>query len=97
MAQSGQRSINRTILECKFELVTGEDGGEQVLIEPYWNVNTIAVVVDDHVVGVLIEPYWNVNISRRAAASNAYRSINRTILECKYDEQHLLGVRYQIT
>ena len=32
-----------------------------VLIEPYWNVNLVALLILDSQIMVLIEPYWNVN------------------------------------
>ena len=63
------------------ELIGGSE--ERVLIETYWNVNTIAgkhVLVTDR---VLIETYWNVNIVTSQAEMERLR-INRNILECKW-------------
>ena len=37
------KSINRTILECKEEIITFENVSFMVLIEPYWNVKAIFV------------------------------------------------------
>ena len=41
------------------ELVGGSE--ERVLIETYWNVNSVALISIAGCLPVLIETYWNVN------------------------------------
>ena len=58
-------SINRNILECKFQnIVACCHGSGLVLIETYWNVNAVANVLSGLPDLVLIETYWNVNEDR---------------------------------
>ena len=54
------RSINRTILECKEHKGESDYQIHAVLIEPYWNVKVCNVPRTWIPVNVLIEPYWNV-------------------------------------
>ena len=56
-----QLSINRNILECKFDLCFVKQSSYAVLIETYWNVNEDDLVFLKNSFSVLIETYWNVN------------------------------------
>ena len=53
--------INRNILECKYLNSFRENLCKEVLIETYWNVNDVEVIIFDEFNPVLIETYWNVN------------------------------------
>ena len=60
-----------------------------VLIETYWNVNSIKERSQSIKKGVLIETYWNVNSQRRIPKRHPICRLNRNILECKckwYDD-----------
>ena len=52
-------SINRNILECKYELITVAKIAALVLIETYWNVNHLTCFNYLNRDCVLIETYWN--------------------------------------
>ena len=54
-------SLNRNILECKFEKIAENSDAIAVLIETYWNVNTKKKRGRGLGFWVLIETYWNVN------------------------------------
>ena len=54
--------INRNILECKFLCSLCHQVKRLVLIETYWNVNSIFYWSGRQSRGVLIETYWNVNV-----------------------------------
>ena len=54
-----------------------------VLIETYWNVNTLKDVLIEELRSVLIETYWNVNEGDLVFLKNSFAGINRNILECK--------------
>ena len=56
---------------------------KQVLIETYWNVNTLLRKIPRSLKKVLIETYWNVNIYTREIYYDNDGCINRNILECK--------------
>ena len=77
-------SINRNILECKYIYCRKTNSLKTVLIETYWNVNPFAELVLSNLTFVLIETYWNVN-ANGYSLSYPERSINRNILECKYE------------
>ena len=55
-----------------------------VLIETYWNVNTISSRISGKSLKVLIETYWNVNNAVIASVNISETRINRNILECKF-------------
>ena len=55
----------------------------RVLIETYWNVNMVCVLLKDLPTPVLIETYWNVNTKNGTRMTFAPVRINRNILECK--------------
>ena len=62
LAKDSGRSLNRNILECKFQRRVGKGSSQsQVLIETYWNVNTYFEGKKAENKWVLIETYWNVN------------------------------------
>ena len=68
------------------ELIGGSE--ERVLIETYWNVNKILLSRPAAELVVLIETYWNVNKQFVEMSENRV-GINRNILECKYDDDHI--------
>ena len=53
--------INRNILECKSIRQVQKVSRKLVLIETYWNVNSLVVFLCPFSTCVLIETYWNVN------------------------------------
>ncbi|MDK2904813.1 MAG: hypothetical protein PWR12_889 [Eubacteriaceae bacterium] len=63
--------------------INGATGAAFLIIEPYWNVNTLMDVVEGLVSGLIIEPYWNVNTPWVPSSTNISKLDNRTILECK--------------
>ena len=54
-----------------------------VLIETYWNVNSVYEWVKVQGETVLIETYWNVNAGLEDRSYIQEPGINRNILECK--------------
>ena len=54
-------SFNRYMVECEFIGCSCGCSGCWVLIDTWWNVNLLAVLVVVPVVGVLIDTWWNVN------------------------------------
>ena len=75
--------LNRNILECKYLYINDPVLIDEVLIETYWNVNTVAGGVDYASSVVLIETYWNVNYCILLITFGVFNSLNRNILECK--------------
>ena len=61
-------SLNRNILECKCDIFYSQRQKQIVLIETYWNVNSLMPEPPLMPESVLIETYWNVNAQRRAVA-----------------------------
>ena len=57
----------------------------QVLIETYWNVNFLDCKYCPATHLVLIETYWNVNSTTLLKTLRKQMSLNRNILECKFN------------
>ena len=55
-----------------------------ILIETYWNVNSVAGDRSGKYMEILIETYWNVNQVSSKVLSVMQSHINRDILECKF-------------
>ena len=76
-------SINRTILECK---ATGDKinvQGNPVLIEPYWNVKLVLVLLFGDYCRSINRTILECKGSTAHSDHVLLRRINRTILECK--------------
>ena len=55
-----------------------------VLIEAYWNVNSVSVAEAARALNVLIEAYWNVNREGDPFRDDELFGFNRSILKCKF-------------
>ena len=56
-----ETSINRNIVECKYDNYGQKVMTTVVLIETLWNVNSLVLPVNGELKIVLIETLWNVN------------------------------------
>ena len=56
-------AFNLSILECKYRTLIPVFAKLNLLIYPYWNVNTGATFYIPILGYLLIYPYWNVNLS----------------------------------
>ena len=53
--------FNRYMVECKYRSNNCFQDDRIVLIDTWWNVNSLAIAVTDHDNIVLIDTWWNVN------------------------------------
>ena len=77
------------------ELIGGsEERG--VLIETYWNVNTLSLNSSRVVVPVLIETYWNVNMKSKNKDRQVFRVLIETYwnVNVKHNQMIVRTVRY---
>ena len=74
-----------TYWNVNIDLIKALTAETRVLIETYWNVNNINQALKVMEMWVLIETYWNVNSSKFCRNSFLSSSLNRNILECKYE------------
>ena len=80
-------SINRNIVECKYTLYRSVGGVHCVLIETLWNVNKDFEQFKKFNEQVLIETLWNVNTRSKTTHMQPILSINRNIVECKFERK----------
>ena len=74
--------INRNIVECKGQILSGSCVSLYVLIETSWNVKIHPQNENYLLPPVLIETSWNVKVFRMPRRHDSV-SINRNIVECK--------------
>ena len=74
--------INRNIVECKGQILSGSCVSLYVLIETSWNVKIHPQNENYLLPPVLIETSWNVKLEK-PVRDLAVIGINRNIVECK--------------
>ena len=70
------------MVECKLSYTVSAKEASGVLIDTWWNVNTVKALKDSGFSGVLIDTWWNVNSGGDATTVNGH-SFNRYMVECK--------------
>ena len=93
---SEERGINRNILECKADRKAGLYDLAKVLIETYWNVKKISIVLPHGTPPVLIETYWNVKISYTLLLQCFLAVLIETYWNVKGEEQGKNGQEFGI-
>ena len=67
-----QSSFNRYMVECELVIFHITLGKNLVLIDTWWNVNTVGRLIHLMFVRVLIDTWWNVNSHSSYPASIFY-------------------------
>ena len=71
-------------MKCKLRKIVMAYGGDEGLIEAYWNVNVFGMIERINLSAGLIEAYWNVNGDWCRFCRARQQWFNRSILKCKF-------------
>ena len=76
--------FNRYMVECEYFFITFIVAEKTVLIDTWWNVNTVCRTHIEHLKEVLIDTWWNVNKTDDMKKNSSDYCFNRYMVECEF-------------